>query len=191
MLKWAKWIAMFVIFICSILTIDALVGSKKGIKTITAAVEEFTADKKNIGNQKEVKQGAETSDYKHLDMQHYAWVMDDYLKDLSDVATRFRILEADAEIKGTINKSWVSDVGDVFYKMSYLISSVRYVEPPTELKGLHSSILKAMDNLQFVIDNYGDAASQTDLAKLDKCLKSLRIARDTIDEARSELSTYE
>ncbi|HDR7695475.1 hypothetical protein P4388_30140 [Bacillus thuringiensis] len=46
MLKWAKWIAMFVIFICSILTIDALVGSKKGIKTITAAVEEFTADKK-------------------------------------------------------------------------------------------------------------------------------------------------
>ncbi|WP_255287180.1 hypothetical protein [Bacillus thuringiensis] len=45
--------------------------------------------------------------------------------------------------------------------------------------------------MQFVIDNYGDAASQTDLAKLDKCLKSLRIARDTIDEARSELSTYE
>lgn len=48
-----------------------------------------------------------------------------------------------------------------------------------------------MDNLQFVIDNYGDAASQTDLAKLGKCLKSLRIARDTIGEARSELSTYE
>ncbi|MFB6589651.1 hypothetical protein ACFCVQ_29430 [Bacillus thuringiensis] len=44
--KWAKWIAMFVIFICSILTIDALVGSKKGIKAITAAVEELTADKK-------------------------------------------------------------------------------------------------------------------------------------------------
>ncbi|PGQ47697.1 hypothetical protein COA20_15700 [Bacillus thuringiensis] len=117
--------------------------------------------------------------------------MDDYLKDLSDVANRFSILEANAEIKGTINKSWVSDVGDVFYKMSYLISSVRYVEPPTELKGLHSSILKAMDNLQFVIDNYGDAASQTDLAKLGKCLKSLRSARDTIDEARSELSAYE
>ncbi|WP_186314975.1 hypothetical protein [Bacillus thuringiensis] len=44
--KWAKRIAMFMIFICSILTIDALVGSKKGIKAITAAVEEFTADKK-------------------------------------------------------------------------------------------------------------------------------------------------
>ncbi|WP_265939331.1 hypothetical protein [Bacillus thuringiensis] len=107
------------------------------------------------------------------------------------MTTRFSILEADPEIKGTINHSWVSDVGDVFYKMSYLISSLRYVEPPTELKSLHSSILKEMDNLQFVIDNYGDAASQTDLAKLGKCLKALRIARDTIDEVRSELSTYE
>ncbi|MCE0554908.1 hypothetical protein LQK80_33220 [Bacillus thuringiensis] len=55
---------------------------------------------KKYRKSKEVKQGAETSDYKHLDKQHYAWVMDDYLKDLSDVATRFRILEADAEIKG-------------------------------------------------------------------------------------------
>ncbi|HDR8435665.1 TPA: hypothetical protein QC285_005567 [Bacillus cereus] len=43
--KWAKWIAMFFIFLCSILIIDALVGSKKGIKVITA-VEELTADKK-------------------------------------------------------------------------------------------------------------------------------------------------
>ncbi len=50
--------------------------------------------------------------------------MDDYLKGLSDVTTRFSMLGADAEIKGTINQSWVSDVGDVFYKMSYLISSV-------------------------------------------------------------------
>ncbi|MGQ8915415.1 MULTISPECIES: hypothetical protein [Bacillus cereus group] len=48
-----------------------------------------------------------------------------------------------------------------------------------------------MDNLQFVKTTYGNAASQTDLAKLGKCLKALRIARDTIGEARSELSTYE
>ncbi|MED2504042.1 hypothetical protein P4212_31765, partial [Bacillus thuringiensis] len=122
----------------------------------------------------EVKQGAETSDYKHLDKQHYAWVMDDYLKDLSDVATRFSILEADAEIKGTINKSWVSDVGDVFYKMSYLISSVRYVEPPTELKGLHSSILKAMDNLQFVIDNLWRCCEPNRFSEIRKMFKSVK-----------------
>jgi hypothetical protein len=51
--KWAKRIAMFMIFICSILTIDALVGSKKkGIKAITAAVEELTADEKKYRKSK-------------------------------------------------------------------------------------------------------------------------------------------
>ncbi|WP_255261862.1 hypothetical protein [Bacillus thuringiensis] len=90
------------------------------------------------------------------------------------MATRFSMLEADAEIKRTINQSWVLDVGDVFYKMSYLISSVRYVEPLTELKSLHSSILKAMDNLQFVIDNLWKCCEPNRFSEIRKMFKIVK-----------------
>jgi hypothetical protein len=87
---------------------------------------------------------------------------------------------------------WLTDTADVLYDMQEGVDAVRAVEDvPEDMEDSHDYVLQAMDELQFVIDNYPDAVDNMDIDLLKECSEALTEGGDYFEKAKEEIEFAE
>lgn len=83
--------------------------------------------------------------------------------------------------------NWIIDVATQIALLDGVITEVRNIEAPSQLDDVHSLILEAMNEYEFVVDNFPSAIDNMDVNLINECNTAITNATGHITEATSLL----
>ena len=83
--------------------------------------------------------------------------------------------------------SWIQDTAVVLTYLDLAIDKAYALDPPEELKGVHTEIISSMDNYKFVVDNYPSAIDNMDFDLLDECIAHMQDGSYYMQRATEEM----
>lgn len=81
------------------------------------------------------------------------------------------------------NPDWITEAAILLAEMQSYIDKIYALDPPDSHKEMHDIVLKAMDEYQFVVDNYPIAIDTLDFELLDRCTEAMIRGSGYIEEA--------
>jgi hypothetical protein len=128
------------------------------------------------------------------DPDEYMGVIGDTMDQFSQLMYDFSSLTSDASNDPSLmfTDDWKIDVAMNLVLMQGLIDDVQAQSPPAAFKDTHRYLLLAMDEYQFVVDNFPEALDNMDSDLIIKCTESIENGTQYIDDATQSVpSAYD
>lgn len=108
-----------------------------------------------------------------------------YQDGLANVFSHFAQLNFEAADNPYLisNPDWITEVAILLAEMQSYIDKIYALDPPDYHREMHDLVLKAMDEYQFVVDNYPMAIDTLDFELLDRCTEAMIRGSGYIEEA--------
>lgn len=73
---------------------------------------------------------------------------------------------------------WILLIKVILDNMNLTSNAIRDIEPPSSYKTSHNIIMKALDEYEYVVNNYLSSAESLDVDKINSCITSLEKGTD-------------
>ncbi|WP_458459974.1 hypothetical protein [Pseudobutyrivibrio sp.] len=145
------------------------------------------AEEKNVKIEKKEMPVEEKEDESIANSQEYLRDMTNVLEDFTVILNDFAELSTQAGQNPYVmtTNDWIMDTAIVLTEFDTAIQEARAIEEPEnpELLRSHRLIMQAMDEYQFIVDNYPDAIDNLDTDLLNECILAMSRARGYFEEA--------
>jgi hypothetical protein len=84
---------------------------------------------------------------------------------------------------------WKTDMAVALVAMDKYIGQIRAIDPPDSLDEPHALLLQAMDEYQYVVDNYPKAIDNMDANAIIECTNHMNNGNDLIGQATDKLNS--
>ncbi|WP_026693855.1 hypothetical protein [Peribacillus kribbensis] len=120
----------------------------------------------------------------------YGGAMSAELKEFAISMFQFSQLNTQASENSQLfsDSKWKQDLHDNLTVMQMNITTVKSLTPPPSVKTAHSLVLNAMNEFQFVVDNYYHAIEVLDTELMQQCLNHMNQGAIFMEQANKEMA---
>jgi hypothetical protein len=121
---------------------------------------------------------------------HYHELLQEPLNGLIQAMGKFSELNGQAGQDPSMlaDSDWQIDMASTLVDMQRYIQDVQAINPPDAVADVHDTLLQAMDEYQFVVDNFPTALDTLDSSLIDECTSHMKNGNDLVGQATDEMT---
>jgi hypothetical protein len=125
------------------------------------------------------------------DVMAYHNMLNPAVTGLTQSLEKFSELNSEASSNPSLmfSDDWKTDMAATLVSMGIYLDQIRKVNPPASMTETHNLILQAVEEYQYVVDNYANALDNLDADAITECITHMQQGNNFVLQATDKLNS--